>query len=27
LRAALTEKLARTMLAHSDTHPYPSGLA
>ena len=27
LRAALIEKLTRTMLAHSDTHPYPSGLA
>jgi len=27
LRAALTERLARTMVAHSDTNPYPSGLA
>jgi arylsulfatase A-like enzyme len=27
LRGALMEQLARTMVAHSDTHPYPTGLA
>lgn len=27
LRGELVERLARTMLAHSDTHPYPMGLA
>jgi len=27
LRGALMEQLARAMVAHSDTHPYPTGLA
>jgi len=26
-RALLSERLARAMIEHSDTHPYPSGLA
>ncbi len=27
LRGEMSERLARAMIAHSDTHPYPSGLA